>query len=95
MKPPFQPCLQVPVYGFPLAFPVQCTLHTCLHVEACPGCGRWVAAPSAARALGVPVWSHRDDSEGSEDQEAPGLGHDWVPDKQSKLGWEPSFLLLS
>lgn len=66
------------------------TLHTCLRVEACPGCGWWEAPPHTW-ALGVPgmeaeAWGRG----GLEDQEAPGPGQAWVPDQKSRFGREPT-----
>lgn len=55
----------------------------------------WVAGDASLSIKGpehARYGKHRDESEGFEDQEAPGLGYDWVPDKKGKVrgGSSPS-----
>lgn len=62
--------------------------HLCLHVGACPGCGCGWLLHRLHWLWVCPAWKQRDVSGSFEDQEAPRLGHNWVSDKKSRLGWE-------
>lgn len=68
---------------------VPCTSHTyvCMWRRALAVGGGWLLYQLRGSWV-CPVWSHRDESEGFEDQEAPGRGHDRAPDEKSRLGRE-------